>query len=99
MGHSTIKSYLAAVRSLQIDYGFQNPFGASMPKLERMNGIKDSKKGRPSHPEEAAHKNSSAASSMERYWLQIRQIYALGSGYGMFLQIYESRGADDVGQG
>ena len=49
LGHSTIKSYLAAVRSLQIDYGFQNPFGASMPKLERiMKGIKVSqgKEGR-----------------------------------------------------
>ena len=43
LGHSTIKSYLAAFKSLQIDYGFQNPFGASMPKLERiMNSIKDS---------------------------------------------------------
>ena len=41
LGHSTMKSYLAAVRSLQIDYGFQNPFGASLPKLERiMKGIK-----------------------------------------------------------
>ena len=49
LGHSTIKSYLAAVRNLQIDYGFQNRFGASMPKLERiMNGIKVSqgKEGR-----------------------------------------------------
>ena len=26
LGHSTIKSYLAIVRSFQIDYGFQNPF-------------------------------------------------------------------------
>lgn len=41
LGHSTIKTYLAAVRSLQIDYGFDNPFMNSMPKLDRiMKGIK-----------------------------------------------------------
>ena len=39
--HSTIKSYLAAVRSLQVDYGFNSPFEESMPKLDRvMKGIK-----------------------------------------------------------
>ena len=41
LGHSTIKSYLAAVRSLQVDYGFNSPFDESMPKLDRvMKGIK-----------------------------------------------------------
>ena len=34
LGHGTIKSYLAAVRSLQIDYGFHNPFDKNMPKLD-----------------------------------------------------------------
>uniref|UniRef100_A0A1X7TKH8 Uncharacterized protein n=1 Tax=Amphimedon queenslandica TaxID=400682 RepID=A0A1X7TKH8_AMPQE len=41
LGHSTIKCYLAAVRSMQINYGFDNPFDMSMPRLDRvMKGIK-----------------------------------------------------------
>ena len=41
LGHATIKSYLAGVRSLQIEYGFQSPFDVGMPKLDRiMKGIK-----------------------------------------------------------
>lgn len=40
LGHSTIKTYLAAVRSLQVDYGFDSPFKSSMPKMDRvMKGI------------------------------------------------------------
>ena len=35
-GHSTIKTYLASVRSLQVDYGFKTPFEESMPKLDRI---------------------------------------------------------------
>ena len=41
LGHSTVKSYLASVRSLQIDYGLGNPFDTSMPRLDRiLKGIK-----------------------------------------------------------
>ena len=41
LGHSTIKTYLAAVRSLQVNYGFDSPFVSSMPKLDRvMKGTK-----------------------------------------------------------
>ena len=41
LGHATIKSYLAGVRSLQIEYGFQSPFDVGMPKLDQiMKGIK-----------------------------------------------------------
>ena len=41
LGYSTIKTYLAAVRSLQVDYGFNSPFDASMPKLDRvLKGVK-----------------------------------------------------------
>ena len=37
----TIKSYLAAVRNLQIGYGYPSPFDASMPQLDMiMRGIK-----------------------------------------------------------
>ena len=40
-GHSTIKTYLASVRSLQVDYGFKSPFEESMPKLSRiLQGVK-----------------------------------------------------------
>ena len=49
LGHGTIKTYLAAVRSLQIDYGFHNPFDKNMPKLDRiLKGVKVSqgKQGR-----------------------------------------------------
>ena len=41
LGHSTIKTYLAAIRSMQVDYGFKSPFDDTMPKLDRvMKGIK-----------------------------------------------------------
>lgn len=41
LSHGTIKSYLAAVRSLQVDYGFNSPFDVSMPKLDRvLKGVK-----------------------------------------------------------
>ena len=49
LGHGTIKSYLAAVRSLQIDYGLHNPFDRNMPRLDRiLKGLKVSqgKQGR-----------------------------------------------------
>lgn len=36
LSHSTIKSYLAAVRSMQIDYGLDNSFDTSMPRLDRV---------------------------------------------------------------
>ena len=98
LGHSTIKSYLAAVRSLQIDYGFQNPFGASMPKLERiMNGIKDSqgKEGRATR-----RKLPTKICLLRAHWNATGFKYdecMLWAAAMVFFQIHESRGADDAG--
>ena len=94
LGHSTIKSYLAVVRSFQIDYGFQNPFGASMPKLERiMKGIKVSqgKEGQATRRKlfVLCELNGTPRASNTKKL----------SGNGMFLWIHESRGADNAGQG
>ena len=49
LSHSTIKSYLAAIRNLHIDYGFPSPFDTKIPRLDMvLRGIKISlaKKGK-----------------------------------------------------
>ena len=49
LAHGTIKSYLSAVRYLQISYGFPSPFEVPMPRLELiLRGIKSTqaKQGR-----------------------------------------------------
>ena len=34
--YGTVKSYLAAIRDLQIEHGFQSPFDKDMPRLQRI---------------------------------------------------------------
>uniref|UniRef100_A0A1X7V3E6 Reverse transcriptase domain-containing protein n=1 Tax=Amphimedon queenslandica TaxID=400682 RepID=A0A1X7V3E6_AMPQE len=54
LGHSTIKSYLAAVRSMQIDYRLNNPFDMRIPRLDRvMKGKSGSGEGGTSHKKKA----------------------------------------------
>ena len=36
LAHTTIKNYLAAVRNLQISYGFPSPFDSPTPKLDQI---------------------------------------------------------------
>lgn len=36
LAHGTVKSYLAALRDLQIGYGFPSPFDTKMPRLQRV---------------------------------------------------------------
>ena len=39
--HSSLKSYLSSLRHMQISYGLEDPFTASMPRLEQVvKGIK-----------------------------------------------------------
>ena len=53
LAHATIKSYLSAVRHLQISHGFPDPHIGDMPRLEQvMRGIKSqhARQGRASRP-------------------------------------------------
>ena len=71
LAHQTIKSYLSAVRHLQISYGYPDPHIGDMPRLEQvLKGIKSSQVRQGKQPRKRLPITPSILRQIRRVWEQ-----------------------------
>ena len=76
LSHSTIQSYMAAVRDLQIDYGFPSPLFAKMPRLERIiKGLRRIRGQQGKAPRQKRPITPAILRQMRAYWVGIGSDY------------------------
>lgn len=76
LSHSTIQSYMAAVRDLQIEYGFPSPLFAKMPRLERIiKGLRRIRGQQGKAPRQKRPITPAILRQMRAYWVGIGSDY------------------------